>query len=113
MPTSTWMVQRLRSAFLRENTLLIVLRLLRDTGLSEWEILEILHSRYGSVPTAKEFRKLCELMVRGGYAEIEAGEAARRLQITRSGVKLLSRLEDEYQSMLSELAAPSGVFLMR
>jgi hypothetical protein len=95
-----------RSAFFRENLLLIVLGLLSESELNEWEILNLLYSRYGSTPSAKEFRRLVESMVNGSYAAFVAEEGTRRLRLTKTGTKLLHRLEEEYRAVVSN-AAPS------
>jgi hypothetical protein len=103
MPT-TWLIHRLRSAFFHENLLLMVLGLLKDSELSEWEVLEILYSRYRLTPNAKEFRKLVESLVTGGYAGFETAEGARKLRITGKGIKLLRSLEGEYRAIVSHLS---------
>jgi hypothetical protein len=95
------MVSRFRSAWLSQNLVLLVLRLLRESGLSEWEILSALHSRYGLDPTAREFRRLEKELVGGGYALIESGKEGGKLQITGAGVSALHRLEEEYRMIVS------------
>lgn len=96
-----WIVHRLRSSFLRENMTLLVLRLLAEGDRGEWEVLSALDSRYGLTPTAKEFRKLCETLVGGGYATLERAGRSKALSITKGGAVLLRRLEEEYAAVLS------------
>ena len=108
-----WMLHRLRSAFLRANILLIVLRLLSGEELTEWEILSLLHSRYGVTASAKEFRRLYNLMVGGGYARVEYVGTTRKLHITESGADLLHRLEEEYRDIVSGFGVSSSVVLTR
>lgn len=107
------MLHRLRSAFLRENMLLIVLRLLREEDLSEWEILNMLHSQYGLTASHREFRRLYGLMTDGGYATVEPAGGGRRLRMTPAGANLLRRLEKEYLAIVSRLDVSSGVMLTR
>lgn len=107
------MLHRLRSSFLRENMLLIVLRLLREEDLSEWEILNLLHSQYGLTASPREFRRLCALMSNGGYATVEPVGTGRRLRMTPAGANLLRRLEKEYLAIVSGLEASSRVVLTR
>lgn len=99
----TWMLHRFRSAFVRENLMLIVLGLLRESELSEWEILSLLHSRYASTPTAKEFRRLSQSAVNGGYASFRWVGKTRKLRISRTGTELLRRLEEEYRAIVSSI----------
>ena len=95
----TWIIHRLRSTFLRENTMLFVLRLLREREMSEWELLSALDSGYGLTPSSKEFRKISGILAGGGYARVEVSEKARTLRITAAGTTLLRRLEEEYAAI--------------
>jgi hypothetical protein len=56
------MVDRFRSMFFSESLLFIVLGLLKDAELSEWEILNLLYLRHESNPSAKEFQKLLDTL---------------------------------------------------
>jgi hypothetical protein len=85
---------------LRENLLLVVLRLLKESQLSEWEILDLLYSRYESTPSVKEFRKLTETLVEGGYASFIWENRTDKLQVSEAGITLLRRLEEEYDSII-------------
>jgi len=105
LPT-TWVLHRFRSAFFHENLMLIVLRLLEDSEPSEWEVLDSLYSRYRLTPNAKEFRRMLESLVSGGYVGFESAEGARRLRITKTGTKLLHSLEDEYRTIVSKVGGP-------
>jgi hypothetical protein len=102
------MVSRFRSAWLSQNLVLLVLRLLGESRLSEWEILSALHSRYGLSPTAREFGKLEKGLVSGGYALLESGKAGSRLQITSAGMTALRRLEEEHRMVVSNVLQPQG-----
>jgi len=106
---SSWMLSRFRSAWLSQNLVLIVLRLLRESGLSEWEILSTLHSRYGLNPTAREFGRLERELVAGGYALLESGKDGNKLQITSTGISVLNRLEEEYRMVVSNVVQSQGV----
>lgn len=103
---SNWMLSRFRSAWLSQNLALLVLRLLKESGLSEWEILSALHSRYGLDPTAREFGKLEKELVGGGYVLLESDEGGGKLQITGAGISALSRLEEEYRMVVSNAVQP-------
>ncbi len=95
------MLQRFRSAFFHENLMLIVLGLLEDSQPTEWEVLNSMYASYRLTPNAKEFRKLLETLVSGGYVAFETVEGARRVRMTKAGVKLLRSLEDEYRAIVS------------
>jgi hypothetical protein len=105
---SSWMVSRFRSSWLSQNLVLLVLRLLGESRLSEWEILSALHSRYGLDPTAREFGKLEKGLVSGGYALLESGRDCSRLQITSVGMTALRRLEEEHRMVVSNVVQPQG-----
>lgn len=107
------MDQRLRSAFLRGNSLVVVLRLLRGSDLSEWELLSTIHQRFGWAPEAKEFRRLCDLLLESGYADLVLSGQTRRLKITGEGAELLVRLEDHYRAIMSGLDDSWGALLTR
>jgi|SRR5271170_3623642 len=106
MPSS-WVIHRFRRAFLREQILLITLRLLRDSQRSEWEVLDSLYSRYRLAPDPKDFRKLVDSLVNGGFASCGEVGDVRRLTITRAGVKLLHGLEEEYLAVMSSIEPQS------
>lgn len=101
------------AGFLRANSLLFVLRLLREGGMSESGLLEELRSRYGSAPSARDLRRLTELAVRGGYMSLDRAEAPQTLRITGAGVELLRRLEEEYRAVAMQLVSPKGTLLTR
>jgi len=102
------MLSRFRSAWLSQNLVLLVLRLLRESTLTEWEILSALHSRYGLDPTAREFGRLEKELVGGGYALLESGKEGSKLQITSTGMGALRRLEEEYRMVVSNVVQPRG-----
>ena len=95
------MLHRFRSAFFHENLLLIVLRFLEASEASEWQVLDSLYARYRLTPSAREFRKLLGSLVNRGYVGFETVEGSRRLRITKSGMRLLRRLEEEYRAFVS------------
>jgi hypothetical protein len=101
---SSWMLSRFRSAWLSQNLALLVLRLLRGSTLSEWEILSTLHSRYGLNPTAREFERLEKELVGEGYALMNPGKDGSRLKITTAGLGALRRLEEEHRTVVSGVA---------
>jgi hypothetical protein len=102
------MLSRFRSAWLSQNLVLIVLRLLTESSLTEWEILSILHSRYGLDPTAREFGRLGKELVGGGYALLESGNEGGKLQITSAGISALRRLEEEYLMVVANAVQSQG-----
>ena len=103
---SNWVLSRFRTAWLTQNLALLVLRLLRESSLSEWEILARLHARYGLSPSAREFGRLEKELVGEGFASVEPDAAGDRLQITTLGVGILMRLEKEHRSMVSSVMRP-------
>lgn len=109
----TWIIRRMRIALLRENMLLIVLRMLSEGEKGEWEVLSALDSRFGLTPSAKEFRKVEETLVGGGYATLVRPEGSRVLRMTDVGAALLRRLEEEYRAVLSGRDPPSGAVMRR
>jgi len=58
------MLSRFRSAWLSENVPLLVLRLLNESALSEFEMLSRLHARYGLTPNSREFGRLKRTLLR-------------------------------------------------
>lgn len=81
--------------------MLCVLEVLRGSELGEWEILELLHSRYGSTPAAREFRRVAGALIGEGYV-IAGGEGKeRKLRISDRGLVLAQRLEEEYRAIVS------------
>ncbi len=105
---SSWMLQRFRSAWLTENMPMLVLRLLREASLTEWEILSLLHSRYGLTPSTREFARLEKGILAKGYASIEAEAGGDKLRITAEGITLLLRLEKEYRQIVENIAHSQG-----
>jgi len=102
------MLSRFRSAWLSQNLALIVLRLLRGSTLSEWEILSALHSRYGLNPTAHEFERLEKELVGEGYALVDPGIWGSKLKITTAGLGALRRLEEEHRTLVSSVMRSQG-----
>ncbi len=102
------MVQRSRWAWLSANLPLIVLRLLRESALSEWEILSRIHSSYGLSPSAHEFGRLEKSLVGEGYASVDSRLEGDKLQITTEGLRLLLRLEEEYRAVVASAGRYSG-----
>lgn len=100
------MLLRFRSAWLSKNLTLLVLRLLRESTLSEWEILSRLHSRYGFTPSAREFERLEKELQDGGYATLALRGERSNLQITTRGIGLLVRLEEEHRTVVSTIGPP-------
>ena len=94
------MLQRFRTAFLRENLVLLVLSTLKDHDRTEWEILDGLHSRYGFTPTVRDFRRTVNLLMNGGFATAEPSQNGGAMTITEGGLRLLQRLEAEYRDIL-------------
>jgi hypothetical protein len=105
---SSWVLSRFRSAWLSQNLTLVVLRLLRESRLSEWEILSRLHTRYGLNPSAREFERLEKELLGEGFALVEPDDAGGRLSITASGLKLLRALEEGHRDVVSSVARPRG-----
>jgi len=105
---SSWMLSRFRTAWLSQNLALLVLRLLRDSTLSEWEILTNLHARYGLDPTAREFEKLERDLLEDGFALLASDDDGSKLKITTSGLKVLRSLEEEHRAVVSSVARPHG-----
>jgi hypothetical protein len=103
------MLHRFRSAFFHENLLLIVLGLLSESELSEWEILSSLFAKYESTPNDKEFRRLVESIVNGGYASFEGKVGNRKLRLNKRGITLLRRLKEEYRSVVSKTVRYQGI----
>ena len=99
--SARWVIRGFRRAFLEENAILLILRLLRDSELSEWEVLDSLYSRYRLAPERNDFHLLLHSLVDGGFARYEEAEDSGRLNITRAGVELLHALEDEYRAVMS------------
>ena len=104
---ATWVLHRFRSAFVQGNLALIVLRLLVDSEMSEWEVMNALYDRYGSSPTSKEFRRLVDELLEGAYATTVEVEETRKLRISNQGRRLFQRLEDEYRQVVSSLGEGS------
>jgi hypothetical protein len=98
---SSWMLQRSRSAWLSANLPLLVLRLLRESSLSEWEVLSRLHSRYGLSPSAHEFGRLEKSLLGEGYARLDPWPGGDKLGITSEGLGLLRRLEEEHREVVA------------
>ena len=103
---SSWMLSRFRSVWLSQNLTLLVLRLIRGSTLSEWEILSALHSHYGLSPTAREFERLEKELVGEGYALVDPGKDGSRLKITTAGLGALRRLEEEHRAVVSSVMQP-------
>jgi DNA-binding PadR family transcriptional regulator len=100
---ATWVTHRLRTALVHGNLMLIVLGLLADSELSEWELMNELFTRCASLPTSKEFRRLVDELVEGGYTSAAVEGGTRKLRITSHGRTLLRRLQDEYREVASSL----------
>lgn len=83
--------------------MMLVLTLIEDSEKREWEVLDSLYTQYRLTPNAREFRRLVEFLVKGGYAGFEMTEGTRRLRITKTGTKLLRGLEGEYRAIVSKV----------
>lgn len=83
--------------------MLFVLTLIEASEKSEWEVLDSLYSRFKLTPGGKEFRRILETLVGGGYVAFAPAGGTRNLRITSAGVKLLRRLQDEYKSIVSNI----------
>lgn len=105
---NNWTLTRFRSAWLTQNLDLLVLKLLRESTLSEWEILSRLHSRYGLNPTPREFARLERDLTGKGFASFEQASGEEKFEITSRGLTLLSRMEEEYRSVVACAARPES-----
>src|ERR1700733_15068076 len=108
MTTTTWVIDRFRSVLFHENLLLIVLSLLKDSELGEWEIWSLLRSRYGTTLAgttlaAREFRKIVDTLIDGGYASSRWEGTTHKLRLNETGLVLHRRLEAEYQAIISSI----------
>src|SRR5712692_7130872 len=99
---TTWMEYRIRSKWLNGNLPLIVLKLLRNVSMDRWEILDSIYHSFGITPDEKELEKLIRSFHALGYLQITGSGKRTRLRIDRSGLRLLSRLEQEYKRILSQ-----------
>jgi DNA-binding PadR family transcriptional regulator len=98
---SNWMLERFRSDWLLANLPLLVLKLLQESTMSEWEILSRLHERFELYPSAHEFGRLEKSLLGKGYVSLERVPGGGKLQITTEGVRLLRRIEAEYRAVLT------------
>jgi hypothetical protein len=105
---SSWMVSRFRTAWLSQNLDLLVLRLLRESAMSEWQVLSRLHAMYGLEPSAREFARLEKRLVRDGFMVLETSDGDEKLRITPFGLDLLRRVEDEYRKVVGDLVRLPG-----
>lgn len=105
---SSWVVSRFRTAWLSQNLAMLVLKLLRESSLSEWEVLSRLHARYGLSPSAREFGRLEKELLVDGFACLESGTGGSRLQITTTGCSLLRRLEREERDVAKNIVQAHG-----
>ena len=103
---SSWVLSRFRTALLTQNLALLVLRLLRESSLSEWEVLSRLHARYGLDPSAREFARVEKELLGDGFARVESGSDCSKLEITTSGCHLLRRLEREQHEIAKSMVQP-------
>jgi hypothetical protein len=104
---SNWMLQRFRAAWLSANLPLLVLRLLRVSTSSDWEILSFLHEKFGLTPTAKEFERLERSLIGKGYAILDPHPGSR-MQITAEGLRLLGRLEEDHSGLVASVPGKAG-----
>ena len=98
---TTWMQYRIRTKWLEGNLLLILLKLLREGPLAQWEILDSLYHSFGLSPDERIFGELVQFLVSQGYLWIPAEGEVHQLQISRDGLKLLSEIEREYKAIVS------------
>ncbi len=91
----------------------MVLSYLRQSELSEWEILNLLHSRHNATPGEREFRKLVDSLTQGGYAESELVSGDRKLRLSRKGMDLQRTLAKEYKAVMARLNAFSAAEFAR
>ena len=89
------------------NLPLLVLRLIRDSSLNEWEILATLHKSFVIDPNARGLDLLKRTLLTGGYATTELGGGDAKLRITTKGMGLLERIELENLAFVSRLTLPS------
>ena len=102
---TNWMLYRIRSRWLNGNLPLLVLGLLREADLCDWEILDSLYRRYGMTPETREFQNLLNSLVRQGYVEVRRSKDTYRLRVRESGMKLLSEFERVYETFARNLSA--------
>ena len=98
---TSWMQYRIRTKWLEGNLLLILLRLLREGPLAQWEILDSLYRSFGLSPDERIFGELVQSLGSQGYLSIRGEGKRHQLQISRDGLKLLSELEKEYKAIVS------------
>jgi len=101
---SRWMSERFRAEWVGANSCFILLGLLTEASSTEREILGQFYDRFGSVPSAKDFRSMIKALSDGGLIEVESGGRSRSLKIRRPGLLLLERLRAENRQILSVLA---------
>jgi DNA-binding PadR family transcriptional regulator len=114
--TTTWVTERFRSVLFHENLLLIVLSLLKDSELGEWELWSLLHSRYDTTPTTRDFRKTLDMLINDGYASSRWESNTRKLRLSETGLVLHRRLEAEYRAIIlsiDKFSAALGVHQSR
>ena len=100
---STWMQYKIRARWFQGNLPLIILKLLRESPLGEWEILDSLYHSLRLAPNEREFERLIKSFVRLGYLQVVFWRKEPRLRINKAGLKLLSELEREQYAILREL----------
>ncbi len=105
---STWMQYKIRSRWFEGNLPLLILRLLRESPLGEWEILDSLFHSLRLQPNERELERLIKSFVRLGYLQVVRGRREPRLRINKAGLKLLSELEREQSAILREFNPGSG-----
>lgn len=104
---SEWMLQKFRSAWLSANLPLLVLRLLRVSTSSEWEILSFLNERYGLNPSAQEFQRLERSLLGNGYVSLDPHPGGGRMRITTEGLGLLAMLEEQHRGVVAGASGSS------
>ena len=102
--SSVWLFQRFRSEWVSANLSLIVLRALRRSSMTEWEVLAAIHAAYGFSPRRVDFGNLKSGLVQGGFVRISTEGHARRIEMTKTGGYLLDRLEAEYEALTASAA---------
>jgi len=98
------MSERFRAGWVSANSCFILLGLLSESYATEREILGQFYERFGSVPSAKDFRLMVRALSEDGLIEVESVARSRSLRITRQGLLLLEKLRAENRQLVSVLA---------
>ena len=104
---ANWIQHRIRSRNAATVLPLAILGIIQTRELTEWELMNLLYKLFGSLLNVKEVRSILRDLVKEGFVEVDGKKSNSLLRVSRDGLKLLSGLDKECDTIRAELMESS------